>query len=365
MTRKKVALVLTGGGARGAYQAGILKSWEHLFKQGGKIEIISGFSAGSVNTLLLTENTNALVNGVDAMIKLWLSLHPTDIYDANFRAIVKNTFNLIRSSRRIEKGSKGNILRAFLDSMPLYHFLNKHVDFDKIHQQLKSNPELALVVNCFNYTNMKNVAFFQTESNIPGWERPNRIGLPTKINAKHILASCSVPIIFAPVNIGGSYYGDGTVRNIAPLNPAIQLGADRIICISMSGLSANLMQGETPSLGNIAEAIFDSMSMDAVEYDSKILNRINVLSNQIPGKKRDYRMVELCTINPQLNFGTIVAKFNKRFPKSVRYLLGGWLSPELMSFLLFDGEFSEYLIDKGYEDGKLYIETVEKWLLDT
>jgi NTE family protein len=360
--RKKVALVLTGGGARGAYQAGILKAWEGILKQNPRIEIISGVSAGSVNALKLIQLIDNLPRAVSEMMELWSTIKYSDVYESSLRVMVQNAFNLIRSSRNRESGE--NISRSILSTEPLMNFLSRNFDIDQVHSQLEKDPELALAINCFDYSIMKNVAFIETYHEISGWERPNRIGIPLKLNLKHVMASCSVPFIFPTIKINKNYYGDGSLRNIAPLNTAIQLGAERIICINLSGTSKGPPPGSKPTLGNVAEAIFNYLEMDSVEYDSKVLNRINVLSNLIPKKKSHFRVIDLCLISPHLDFSSLVTKYQKKFPKSLKYLFGGWLSPDLMSFLMFEGDFCCNLIEQGRRDGKMYLETIEKWLLE-
>jgi NTE family protein len=362
MTRKKVALVLGGGGARGAYQAGLLKSWESVLKQGGKLDIISGVSAGAINAIKLVEHAENLWEGVTHMNKLWLNLSTSDIYETNFRAVVGNLFRLTRSSRKNQE-AEGSITRSILDTKPLYQFLIKNVNMSQVHARLDRDPGLALIINCFDYIKMKSIAFYQSRASQKEWDRITRMGRPARLNVKHVMASCSVPIIFPTINIDGHFYGDGSLRNIAPLYPAIELGAERIICLNLRGISSSAAKQKAPSLGHVAEALFDSMFMDAVDYDAQVLNRINILTAKIPGGDSEMKVIELCLITPEINFGAIAQQFQKKFPKSLRYLLGGWISPNLLSYLLFEGEYSRVLMEQGFNDGKMYLETIEKWLL--
>lgn len=366
MARKKVALILSGGGARGAYQAGILSAWQDVFRRNGQIEIIVGVSAGAINAVRLMQSAPNYASGIEAISHVWTQLTPDQIFESDLKAVVKNLMRLVRSSRHQRNhGQETNLINAVLSTAPLHSFLKRNADMGQVQQRLRTLPDHGLAISCFDYTDMKNVTFFQTREACPSWERPTVRGVRTSLTIEHVLASCAVPLIFPPVIIDGHYYGDGSLRNMTPLNAAIRMGAERIINISLRGDSYQQKNNAPPTLGRIAATMLDSMFLDAVDIDSQFMNRINLLATQIPDDKRDVRVIDLCRVGPMLDFSLIASKYRKRFPKTLRYLFGGWISSELLSFLLFDGEYAKELIECGKRDGELFLDVVEEWLLGT
>ncbi|MBF0431849.1 MAG: patatin-like phospholipase family protein [Fibrobacteria bacterium] len=360
--KKKLALVLFGGGARSAYQAGVLRSWQDLFTKDKRIDILYGVSAGTINTVKLAEYADNLAEGIEEMNELWSNLHTHEIFDSNLRSVVSNIFNLTRSSRKNRNDHESSIHKAILSTNPFYQFLLKHFDIGEIHHQLNKNPDQSLAINCFDYSTMKNITFFQGSDECKEWNTPSRTGRKTIINTKHIMASCAIPFIFPTINIDGGYYGDGSLRNIAPLAPAIKLGAERILCINLKDVHLESRKDIAPTLGNVAEAIFESSFMDSIDYDTQVLDKINRLSVHSEASIEGSKVIDLCVIKSKLHFGKIAQKHQGKFPKSVRYLLGGWMSPALISYLMFDGSYCNELMDQGFRDGHLYRDTVQEWL---
>lgn len=359
-------MILSGGGARGAYQAGILSAWQDVFRRNGQIEIIVGVSAGAINAVRLMQSAPNYASGIDAITHLWTTLTPDQIFESDMKAVVRNLVRLVRSSRHQRNhGQETSLINAVLSTAPLTSFLKRNMDMGQVQQRLRTLPDHGLAINCFDYTDMKNVTFFQTREACPSWERPTVRGVRTSLTTEHILASCAVPLIFPPVIIDGHFYGDGSLRNMTPLNAAIRMGAERIINISLRGDSYQQQNNAAPTLGRIAATMLDSMFLDAVDIDSQFMNRINLLANQIPDGQRDVRVIDLCRVGPMLDFSLIASKYRKRFPKTLRYLFGGWISSELLSYLLFDGEYAKELVECGKRDGELFLDVVEEWLLGT
>ena len=284
MARKKVALILSGGGARGAYQAGILSAWKDIFRKNGQIEIIVGVSAGAINAVRLMQSAPNYASGVEAITHLWSTLTPDQIFESDLKAVIKNLVRLLRSSRHQRNhGSDTSLVNAILNTSPLYDYLRKrNTDMGQVQQRLRTLPDHSLALSCFDYTDMKNVTFFQTREVCPSWERPTVRGVRTSLTTEHIMASCAVPLIFPPVIMDGHFYGDGSLRNMTPLNAAIRLGAERIINISLRGDSYQQKNNVAPTLGRIAATMLDSMFLDAVDIDSQFMNRINLLGDQGP-----------------------------------------------------------------------------------
>jgi NTE family protein len=365
MARKKVALILSGGGARGAYQAGILSAWKDIFRRNGQIEIIVGVSAGAINAVRLMQSAPNYASGVEAITHLWTTLTADQIFESDLKAVVRNLVRLLRSSRHQKNyQSDPSLINAILNTAPLHEYLRRNTDMGQVQQRLRTLPDHSLAISCFDYTDMKNVTFFQTREACPSWERPTVRGVRTSLTTEHILASCAVPLIFPPVIMDGHFYGDGSLRNMTPLNAAIRMGAERIINISLRGDSYQQKTNVAPTLGRIAATMLDSMFLDAVDIDSQFMNRINLLATKVSEAERDVKVIDLCRVGPMLDFSLIAAKYRKRFPKTLRYLFGGWISSELLSYLLFDGEYAKELIECGKRDGELFLDVVEEWLLN-
>ena len=362
MARKKLAIILSGGGARGAYQVGILQAWKDLFLKNGSVEILVGVSAGSINAVRLMQSAPNYASGIDALQELWSTVTTDDIFESNFKAVVKNLMRLMHSSRYQRSPHANSIVNAVLDTTPLHDYLSRNIDMGQVQLRLRTMPDHALAVHCFDYTDMKNVSFFQTREVCPPWERSTVRGVRTTLTIEHILASCSVPLIFPPWQIDGHSYGDGSLRNMTPLNSAIRLGADRIISISLRGDSFQGTQNTTPSLGRIAATMLDSMFLDSLDIDSQFMNRVNMLAARVPEGERDVKIVDLCRIGPMLDFSLIASRYRHRFPKTLRYLFGGWISSDMLSYLLFDREYANELIEYGRKDGELFRDVVEDWL---
>ena len=355
---------MSGGGARGAYQAGILCAWKDIFRRNGNIEIIVGVSAGAINAARLMQSAPNYVDAVDALEQLWSTLTPEQIFESNFSTVVKNLMHLVQSSRHRRDEDHESFANAMLNTDPLLEYLRRNLDMDQIQQRLRTLPDHALAVSCFDYTETKNVTFFQTRETCPSWERPTMRGVRTSIATEHVMASCALPLIFPPVFMDGHFYGDGSLRNMTPLNAAIRLGAERIINISLGGDISLKSAAGSPTLGRIAGTMLNSMFLDAVDIDSQFMNRINQLATRIPANERQERIIDLCRVAPMIDFSAVASKYRKRFPKTLRFLFGGWISPEILSYLLFDGEYAKELIACGRRDGELFLDVVEEWLME-
>lgn len=362
MKKHTLGLVLSGGGARGAYQAGVLSAWRELMPGKLPFSIISGVSAGTINTIKLAEYADHTPTGIDEMLALWKSIRTSDIYNSDFRSVLSNIYHIARSSKKQPEHHEAP--RSILSTEPLYHYLLRNFNMSQVHQQIANNPDLCVAINCFDYTDMKNVTFFQSQQAISSWERPSRRGLPSILSLQHVMSSTAVPFIFPTIHIQGHFYGDGSLRNIAPLSPAVKLGATKILSINLRGNTSKIKPGGAPGLGQIATAIFNSIFLDAIEFDTQMMHRINRLTERLSHPDPTTHPIELCNISPDIDFGHVAEKYQKKLPRSLRYLLGGWTSPELLSYLLFDNEYCSELIELGERDGKLYRYMLREWLLE-
>src|SRR5450755_2697610 len=267
-----LGLVMTGGGARGAYQAGVLKrigEIKSVQAHGNPFPIIGGSSAGAVNGCGLAVGCDDFSLATRVLAKLWAELRPSDIFRCDAFSQARNSITWILDLSFGAVLGGGNA-RSLLDASPLRHFLNSHLDCDRIQSNIKRGHLYALAVSATNYNSGKSYLFIQGKKGHPMWNRSRRVTLATKITVDHICASAAIPLVFSPVRLqtarGTAFFGDGCVRLQQPLSPAIRLGAKRLLAIGVRGESPKRpvepADPRDPSLAQVLGVLFDVMFLD-------------------------------------------------------------------------------------------------------
>jgi NTE family protein len=385
---RKTGLVLVGGGARGAYQAGVLRGLaEILGKRFGArplFEVVTGISAGAINAAFVASHADRMLEGIQGLHALWHDIHVnqvmrTDVYSLTSigaRWMRDLSLGGMLSSRKVRSNH-------LLDTTPLHGFLRQNIDFARIGTNVESGAIHGFGISATNYNTGTAVTFYDSHAEIGAWTRSARLGVRTRIGLEHVLASASIPILFKPVPVEGAFYGDGGIRMSTPLSPAIHLGSDRVLAISIrhprssaTTLKINLKDGQQNeiSVADIAGVMLNAAFLDGLESDAERMIRINQTIALIDEEKRlaggyGLRPIPLYVASPSVDLATLASDQFKRFPRTLRYALKGIgasdeRGADLISYLAFDPSFTRPLLEIGYADALAQKDALEMFFLD-
>ncbi len=374
MTR--TALVLTGGGARAAYQIGVLAAVRDLLpdKQRNPFPIICGTSAGAVNAAYLATRTDNFSAGVGQLLRLWRDFHVGDVYRADALGMATAAAGWLATM------AGGWLLnrspRSLLDNSPLRHLVARYIDFSRIEEGIANHRLHSISITCSGYSSGQSVSFFQGRPDLEPWQRSQRLGAHVKLGIDHLMASSAIPFIFPAVKVHREYFGDGSMRQIAPISPAIHLGADRILVVGAGRMTTpeafRDADGSYPSLAQIAGHALSSIFLDSLWADLERIRRINRTLSLIPEQVRQeqgmsLRPIEVLVIAPSERLDHLAAAHARSLPWPVRGLLGGIGAMNknggaLTSYLLFERPYTRALIDLGRRDTLAQREKVLKFL---
>ena len=373
-----VGLVLTGGGARAAYQVGALEALARFLPGRTPFRILSGVSAGALNAAFLATQADDFAGAMGRLKDTWLALRPGRIYRTDARRLMAIGGRWMRDlSSGGLMGRRGPI-NFLLDASPLRDLLAENVPMPRIREFVEKGVLRGVAVTATSYQTSVAVTFFDGHPEIEPWQRSTRLGVREPLRLEHVLASAALPFFFPPIRMRGAFYGDGCVRMTAPLSPAIHLGAERVVAVSVRHWRSpeELMPGRSrrdklaPS--EIAGVLMNSVFLDAVEADVERLERLNRLAELVPHQARSelphpIRKVEALVLRPSKDLGRLAEDEYQRFPRFLRYLLRGigvknGKGADLVSYLAFEPVYVKRLVDLGFEDTMARRREIEAFL---
>ena len=361
-----VGLVLTGGGARAAYQVGALRAIAEIVGPGTfPFDVIAGISAGSINGVALATGAEDLATAAERLASTWGALTPDRVY----RTGGLRLFGI--GARWLGELSAGPLVgksgvNYLLDPSPLRTLIAKEIPIGRMRRHLRTGRLRGVAISATNYHTGSGVTFFEGAAETVPWSRSTRLGVRARIGVDHVMASAAIPIFFPPVSIARSFYGDGCVRMHCPLSPAIHLGAERIIAVSQRYLRdpAETAEGEAGAkadslpLSEIAGVLLNSVFLDSIDTDFERLERINRMLQLVPRDRRSgsgLRPIPALLLRPSQDLGKLAADEYQRFPAMLRYVLkgigaSGHAGEDLLSYLAFEPVYVKRVMDLGHAD---------------
>ncbi|WP_350282350.1 patatin-like phospholipase family protein [Nitrosomonas sp.] len=358
----RLGLVLTGGGARAAYQIGVLRAIAEILPPHAcsPFPVVCGTSAGAINAAGLAMAATHFSTGIKRLEAVWSNLHTAQIYRSDLIGVLHNAlryFGSIVSSRMAGKPV------SLLDNTPLRQLLACHLPFRGIRRSIHAGALHALGITAWGYASGQSVTFYQANPSVIPWKRAQRIGVPSRIGMQHLVASASIPFIFPAIRVNREYFGDGSMRQLAPLSPALHLGADRLLVIGVNEKKETDCERVKvtgyPPLAQIAGHVMNSIFVDTLDGDLERLQRINQTLSLIPETQMEsisaLRTVDCMVITPSERIDELTQAYASSLPRPIRYFFhaAGAMGPKgsaMLSYVLFEAPFCRALIDLGYRD---------------
>lgn len=373
----KTGLILAGGGARAAYQVGVLRAVAEILPSETRqpFPIIVGTSAGAINALGLAGRTGSFRSRTRTLAAIWASLDSESVYRTDARGVLKNALRILWSMVRSHDRQKQPL--ALLDNGPLGELLAEIVQFNRIEDALGRGELEGVGVTAMNYSNGRSTTFYQGQAHLQPWSRAQRRSMACQLNVNHLMASAALPTLFPAVKLGDHYFGDGALRQSRPLSPAIHLGADRLFIIGVSQQHDNFTPEpeakSAPTIPQVLGQMLNAVFLDSVQTDLETLRRINALVNQMNSKQltaagmSDMRVIDTLIISPSRSLDELARDHIHELPRTMRWFLErtGSIkdtgSGSALSYVLFEQGYCQQLMQLGYEDAMAQADDVRRF----
>jgi NTE family protein len=373
-----LALVLSGGGARAAYQVGFLRLLAREFPDVVP-DILTGVSAGGINAVYLAARQEPFAERVENLARVWTSIRIDDVFKVDLRDLASRS---LRWGGRLLAGGKYPLppARSMVDTAPLHDLLARLFQADSsgiagITRSLQAGWLRAIALTASSYTTGQSVTWVQNRDDcaITTWERPLRKSVRCGLGVEHVMATCALPFFFPAIKVGDAWYGDGGIRLTAPLSPAVHLGAHRIIAVSTRSARSR-EDAERPATtdypppAQVAGVLYNAIFLDQLDGDALELQRINRLLSRLPVSQRDgLRLIDLLLLRPSIDLGRLANAYEPDLPRAFRFLTRGLgtretRSNDMLSLVMFQRDYVRRLIELGEADASAKLAEIRRFV---
>ncbi|MCL1144324.1 patatin-like phospholipase family protein [Shewanella gaetbuli] len=366
-----IGLVLGGGGARAAYQIGVLKAIVQFYPRNHHIpfDILSGTSAGAINATSLATHASCFHLGVKKLEWVWRNFETSKVYEASIFGVLKHLSKM--ALKGLQNDLASNDAGSLLNNQPLRDLLNQLIDFNRIDRNIHLGALTALSVDASCYNNSLSYSFFQGHMSIKEWKRARRRGVRNPLITDHLLASSAIPLVFPSIKLNRAFFGDGSVHQLSPLSSPIHLGATKLFVINLDSPQKNSEKQfrQHPKTATITGHLLDTIFSDTLNSDLERLTRINetlTLISDTDKASLNLKSIETFVIKPSEDLSQIAARYYEEMPIAIRYLLklfgiSQQSDSSIVSYLLFEKAYTSSLIELGYQDAMSQIDEIKQF----